>query len=133
MDTYFGIFYFPSGLTLLLLTIQSSAFIPSGMMKGAEEDRADSHLPRHLSREGRPRVFSLDPCSCQALTQFLLLRLAACPPRGLEAEPEAGRQDAKVPGSTPHRCPSFSGHPKGRGQLPSLLGKGRRESVEGAL
>lgn len=43
-------------------------------------------------------------------------------PRGSEVEPEpkAGRQDAEVPGSTPHPCPSFSGHPERRGQLSSL-------------
>lgn len=36
-------------------------------------------------------------------------------PGGSEAEqePEAGRQDAEVPGSTPHPCPSFSGHLEG--------------------
>lgn len=37
-----------------------------------------------------------------------------------EAEPEAGRQDAEVPGLHPYLCPSFSGHPEGRGH-----GKGK--------
>ena len=51
-------------------------------------------------------------------------------PGGSEAEPEpeAGRQDAEVPGSTLRLCPSFSGHPERRGQL----GKGRGESVQRA-
>lgn len=49
-------------------------------------------------------------------------------PGGSEAEPEpeAGRQDAEVPGSTLRLCPSFSGHPERRGQR----GKGRGESVQ---
>lgn len=44
-------------------------------------------------------------------------------PRGSEAEPEpeAGRQDTEVPGSTPRLCPSFSGHPKKEG----AAGKGK--------
>lgn len=97
-------------------------------MKG----RTDSSLSRHLSREGDQGSFPQTLAHASTDPLSLLLWLAACPPRGSETEPEAGRQDAKVLGSTPHPCPSFSGHPKGRGQPPSLLGKGRRESVEGA-
>lgn len=88
-----------------------------------------------LSGEVTTGVHFPDPHPTLALTHFLLLRAGSFP-RGLEAEPEleTGRQDAEVPGSTPHPCPSFSGHQERRGQLPSLppslLGKGRRESVE---
>lgn len=83
-----------------------------------------------------PRVHFPDPPAHARTDPLSPLRgwLPAVP-GGSEAEPEpeAGRQDAEVPGSTPHPCPSFSGHPEGAATFsPSFLGKGRRESVERA-
>lgn len=81
-----------------------------------------------LSGEVTAGVHFPDPQPTLALTHFLLLRAGSFP-RGLEAEPEleTGRQDAEVPGSTPRPCPSFSGHPERRGQLPALPPSWERE------